>query len=54
MLCVRKVMNNVTGGQMFFNMIGKTVFKILKSFPVVEKFMSRILETGLVGSFVTH
>lgn len=57
MLCVREVMNNLTEGQMLFNMIGKTIFKILKSFPVVEKFMSRSLETELVhltGTGVVH
>lgn len=45
MLCVRQVMNNLTEGQMLFSMIGESVLKILESFPVVEKFMSRSLET---------
>ena len=47
MLCVRQVMNNLTEGQMLFSVIGESILKILESFPVVEKFMSRSLETSL-------
>lgn len=48
MLCVRQVMNNLTEGQMLFSVIGESILKILESFPVVEKFMSRSLETLLL------
>ena len=46
MLCARQVMNKLTEGQMLFSMIGESILKILKSFPIVEK--SRSLKTQLL------
>lgn len=48
MLYVKEIVNNLTESQMLFNMIKETTFKKLKKFSVIEKFMSRSLETELL------